>query len=875
MYSKSSRCSKGHLYRSNLRLKRSLRKTACIILILGSIRTVFALEVDDAREQFRTGQYAECLQSTQKAINNGAYSAQWRILKIKSLMAIGLYGQAAEDMDVVLFNYPVSIPLLELGYTAYLEGGHANRAGEVLRRIVRVGTNRDIRYLSPPDFVGLGKSLLRLNYDARLILDEFFTRAIQNDPNCLEAYLAAGELALAKQDYELAAEQYSKALERFGTEPDAHYGLAKAFYASDRLSMIQSLDAALHINARHAPSLILMAEHQIDCEDYKGAAKLLDKVLAFNPWHPQAWAYKAVLAHLANDIEAGKEHRAKALKYWKNNPKVDYLIGRKLSQKYRFAEGAEYQRRALKLNPDYLPVKVQLAQDLLRLGAVNEGWALAGEVHSRDAYNILAYNLANLRDHLSEFETLRADGFILRMDKLEAAVYGDKVAELLRQAKAELCQKYGLRLDHPVTVELFPNQQDFAVRTFGLPGGDGFLGVCFGDVITANSPKAERPTNWQALLWHEFCHVVTLNLTQNKMPRWLSEGISVYEELQRNPTWGQQMTPEYRRMILDGELTPIANLSGAFLNPPSPMHLQFAYYESALVVEFIVERYGFASLKAILADLAQDVEINMAIAKHTAPMKRLEKQFEAFAQRRARDVAPKADWEQPEEGQFDPTDREELTGWLAKHPSNFWALTLYAKTLLADHQWEQAIETLEKLIALYPDYTGDDNAYQFLAEVHRHLGETDQEQEVLEKLATKSSDAIQAYGRLLDIAVEKEDWQDVVKYGQMYMAVNPLLTKLYWQLGRAREELNHDEEAIDSYKRLLLMEPSDPVDINYRLGRLLRQKDPAEAKRHVLMALAEAPRFRQAHRLLLKIVNDTQKPSESTSNDKSIQEGTQ
>ena len=861
MYSKSSKGNKDNPCSQSLHHRRFVWTAACLIFLLSALPPAFAADIDAARAQFRTGRYAECLKSAQKAINDGAYSAQWRILKIKSLTALGQYEQAAEDMDVILFNYPVSIPLLELAYQAYLYGGHASRAGEMLRRVVRIGTSRDIRYLSPPDFVALGKSLLRLDYDAKLILDEFFNRAIRNDPNCLEAYLAIGELALAKQDYELAAEHYRKALERFGTDPDAHYGLAKAFYPNDRLSMINSLDAALHVNPRHAPSLILMAEHQIDCEDYTGAAELLDQVIAVNAWLPEAWAYRVVLAHLANDTEAGKNHRAKALKYWKANPEVDYFIGRKLSQKYRFAEGAAYQRRALKLNPEYLPAKIQLAQDLLRLGAENEGWALADEVHSRDAYNILAYNLANLRDHLSKFETLRAGGFILRMDKLEASVYGDKVAELLEQAKSELCQKYDLNLDHPVTVELFPNQQDFAVRTFGLPGGDGFLGVCFGDVITANSPKRERLTNWQALLWHEFCHVVTLNLTQNKMPRWISEGISVYEETQRNPTWGQKMTPEYRRMILDGELTPIGQLSGAFLNPPSAMHLQFAYYESSLVIEFLVDEYGIESLKAVLADLAKGEQINTAISRHAAPLKKLEKEFEAFARKRALDLAPQADWEQVETDRLDPTNSEALADWLAEHPNNFRALTLYVKALLAQRQWEQAKEPLRKLIALYPQYTGDDNAYQFLAEVHRQLGEIEEERQVLDKLATISPEAAQAYGRLMEIAEEKEDWQSLVVYGQKYMAVYPMLPKLYWQLGRAKEALGRDDEAVESYRRLLLLNPSDPVDIHYRLGRLLQHKNPIEAKRHVLTALAEAPRFRQAHRLLLEIVNHTRESS--------------
>ena len=46
-------------------------------------------------------------------------------------------------------------------------------------------------------------------------------------------------------------------------------------------------------------------------------------------------------------------------------------------------------------------------------------------------------------------------------------------------------------------------------------------------------------------------------------------------------------------------------------------------------------------------------------------------------------------------------------------------------------------------------------------------------------------------------------------------------------------------------------------------ARLLKDKNPVEAKRHVLMALAEAPRFRQAHRLLLEIVEDSQQASEA------------
>ncbi|MHC4228557.1 MAG: peptidase MA family metallohydrolase [Planctomycetota bacterium] len=843
-----------------LRHNRLALAVTCIALVAGPIRSAFAAEIEESREQFRTGRYTECLKSTRKAIEDGAYPAEWRLLMIESQMALGQYDKAVEDMDAALADYRWSIRLLKLGHSVYLHNGRADRAAEMLTRIFRIGTGRDVRFVNAADLVALGESLLLLGGEPKLVLDEFFNRAVRSDPNCLDAYLAAGNLALAKQDYELAANQYRKALERFGGEPDAHYGLAKAFFNSDRGEMIKSLDAALHLNPRHAPTLILLAEHQIDCEDYTAANELLDRVIAVNPWHPQAWAYRAILAHLANDSEASDNNRANALKYWAANPNVDYIIGRKLSQKYRFTEGAAFQRQALKSDPQYVPAKIQLSQDLLRLGREQEGWVLADEVHNRDAYNVEAYNLVNLRDNMAKFKTLRADGFIVRMDEHEADVYGDEVLELLRQAKAELCRKYGLELKQPVTVELFGDQQDFAVRTFGMPGGDGFLGVCFGNVITANSPRAGRPTNWKAMLWHEFCHVVTLNLTHNKMPRWLSEGISVYEELQRDPTWGQRMDPQYRSMILADGLTPIGNLSAAFMKPPGSMDLQFAYHNSALAVEFIVKRFGREALKAILTDLANGEEINAAIAKRTAPLEKIEEEFEAFALKRAEALAPGVDWEEPQPGELDPDDSEALAGWMTEHPNNFWALTAHATKLLAGRKWEEAKEPLKKLIRLYPQYSGEDNAYRLLAAVHRQLGEIEQERDVLSDLATISSDAADAYERLMEIGIEQKDWQQVVRNGAKYMAVYPMLATVHRRLGRANEELGQNEQATQAYQRLLLLEPADPADVNYRLARLLHHRDPAAAKRHILEALAEAPRFRQAHRLLSKMTEEASQP---------------
>ena len=66
--------------------------------------------------------------------------------------------------------------------------------------------------------------------------------------------------------------------------------------------------------------------------------------------------------------------------------------------------------------------------------------------------------------------------------------------------------------------------------------------------------------------------------------------------------------------------------------PPSGLHLQFAYYQSSLVVEFLIERFGLEkTAETFLRDLGTGTPINDALVAHTAPMKDLEKDFKEFA----------------------------------------------------------------------------------------------------------------------------------------------------------------------------------------------------------------------------------------------------
>jgi len=843
-------------------------------LLLCCQSTLRAADIDDARQEFRHGNYSHCIRLCKKAIADQEYDEEWRLLLIQSMMTVGQYANALSVLATNLERYPSSLRLRLLGREVYFYNEKKEKADALVQEINFLVRSRTWAYRSAEDLVTVGKAALLMGIDPREVLDQLFDKAKKADAGCRDVYLAEGEVALDKGDYALAAKGFQEGLKKFPDDPEFHYGLARAYAVSDRKLMLESVESALSENTNHVPSYLLLADHLVDAEEYASADKTLEKVLSVNPWQPEAWAYLAVLAHLRNDADGERTCREKALRFWKTNPHVDFLIGQKLSKKYRFVEGAAAQRLALEFDKDYLPSKIQLAQDLLRLGEERDGWALAEEVQRTDGYDVTAYNLGTLHDSMVKFQTLTNEDFIVRMSKREAAIYGKQVLELLEQAKTNLCAKYGVELPRATVVEIFHEQKDFGVRTFGMPGNPGYLGVCFGNVITANSPASQsHPANWQAVLWHEFCHVVTLNLTHNKMPRWLSEGISVYEEKQANPVWGQAMNARYREMVLGKDLVPVGQLSGAFLAPKTDLHLQFAYFESSLVVEFLAGKFGLDSLKQILIDLGNGIEINQAIAAHTAPMAEIEKDFTAFARERAQNLAPGLDFQKPEGATSDDDDPERLPElrrrrsapgrageaseqWVNEHPTNYYALNQRARTLLVEKKFTEAKTPLQKLIKLYPDDTSPDNARKLLAAAHRHLNETNLEREVLTELAAAEADDLDTFLRLTELCSIEKDWSCAAQNAERFVAVNPLLAEPYRYLATASEALDKPRAAIQAYSTMLLLDPADPAEAHFRLARLLQTAGDPAAKRHVLQALEEAPRFRDAHKLLLKITSD-------------------
>lgn len=827
-------------------------------LIIPVVGNANRLHAQTAEVLFQTGDYEAAAIAAATEVNRGVWNEKWPRLLMQAQLVQGQYAAALETYEAAIGRYSSSLVLRLLAREALLGLGQTERAEAEADEIFEILQRPAGRFATSDNLVAAGRYFVLRREDARQILQFFYDRVRGSEPRHVEAAIATAELALIKGDYQVAAKALGEAKKLDAGEPRIDYLLSKAFAPSDPQLASESLRQALDRNPRLIPALLSMAELAIDRERHDEAQSWINRVLEINVHHSQAWALLAVIAHLRGQPEIEKLMRAAALSTWAQDPDVDHTIGRKLSQNYRFAEGAQYQRRALALDPAHPGANFQLAEDLLRLGEEGDGWDLAKTVAKDDPYNVVAYNLVTLYDRLQKFATLRGDGIVVRMDPREAKIYGDRVLELLSEARSVLCEKYQVVPDAVIAVEIFPQQKDFAIRTFGLPGGDGFLGVCFGRVITANSPasQGERPANWETVLWHEFCHAVTLEKTKNRMPRWLSEGISVYEERQRDPASGESMTPIYREMLLAPSLTPVSRLSGAFLSPPSAIDLQFAYYQSSLVVEFIIANYGFDSLLRVLDDLASGLNINDALARSVGSLEQLDQGFASYARQLAASFGKDADWSRedlPERGSV-----EDWEQWVKQRPTSYWGNLRLAQALVSAQRYEAAVQPLQQLVELETVTGGRGGPLELLANVHAKLGNAEAEKETLVRLVSLSDNALPASIRLAELAIKESDWQGVWENAKRILAVQPLTIVGHNLLADSSEQLGKPSETIRALASLAQLDPVDPAAIEFRTARAyVALGDSTTATDHLIAALREAPRYREALALLLQITEET------------------
>lgn len=125
---------------------------------------------------------------------------------------------------------------------------------------------------------------------------------------------------------------------------------------------------------------------------------------------------------------------------------------------------------------------------------------------------------------------------------------------------------------------------------------------------------------------------------------------------------------------------------------------------------------------------------------------------------------------------------------------------------------------------------------------------------MLEELSSRSAEAFSAYSRLIDVNFDGKNWDGVITNARRGLAINPFNQRIHYCSGCAHEAKAEPGLAVKSFENALLLDPANPSELRFRLAWLLKTEDETKARRYLLDSLADSPRYREAHGLLLEMV---------------------
>ena len=683
--------------------------------------------------------------------------------------------------------------------------------------------------------------------------NRFFRDAVRSNQRLIHARVRWARLYLSTHQYADAQKLLREALE---LSPNDVYGrLALAQVYADRFDgQAQTLiDELLKEDDSLFEAHLLAARMALEEGQLDDADKALDRAAksADSKLPPlELYSVRATL-----DLGRGRDSAAmlkntwvtRALNYNPHYGSIFEALARFEVMRRRYNEATPLLRKAVEVQPTLWSAHEDLGANLMRLGALDEARQHLQKAYEGDPYSPTTVNTLRLLDRVDEIEVSQTKltlpgsataaaaevDLVLRLNKKESAALQPYVMEVARDSIMTFSQRYGYRPTRPLTVELYPNHDDFAVRVAALPG-IGLLGVTFGDLVVMDSPsgRATGDFHWGTTLWHEMAHVFTLSMTDNRVPRWLSEGISVFEEWRTGPTPGVVITPEVIVAMREQRLLPVAELDSGFIRPEYPDQVQVSYAQAGLVCLFIEQRWGFGQLPALVRQFERETTTAAAVEDTLKiSAEAFDREFQAFLKQRYGGVLDRFD------------------DWRRARQS--------AGKAIETEQWSAAIEPARAAIDIYPEDVSADSPYLMLA---RAMDKTN--------LRDEAIDALQRYRSLggWDPSVLRQlsEWleqaQRIAEASEVLAAVNyadPLNAAQHRTLGEQLLAAGRPEESLREFQVLLALDSHDPAMAHFGMARALRaQGDVAASRRHLLDALETAPHYKPAQALLLQMIEE-------------------
>ena len=623
-----------------------------------------------------------------------------------------------------------------------------------------------------------------------------YDRSIAADPANADARAALGELFLSKYNGTDAQASFAAALEVRPLFPRALVGAAERMIADGEPGADSLLTRALELNPSYVRALVLRAREAMDIEQFAEAERAINRALAVNPSSADAIAMAAAIKYVSGDLASFESFKARALALNPRNGEFFATMAEAAGRVRRYEAAATFARQGVDADPRQWKARGLLGMNLLRLGRIADGRTALDSSFAGDPYDVWVKNTLDLLDTFVNYDTSSTVHTTLMIEKGESALLSIYLGELAEQAYQAFAARYQYTPPLPVRIEVYRSHADFSVRTVGL-AGLGALGVSFGSTLAFDSPAAKDagPFNWGSTVWHELAHTFTLGMTDHRVPRWLSEGLSVWEEHRARQGWGFAVSKGFLAALREGKLVPVSRMNDGFMHPAYPEQVQFSYYQASLICDLIAADKGEQALVAMLREYKAGRTTAEVFARVLGTdLQAFDRKFDGYMKERFRDARPVATSE----------------------------LVESAKVLADSGRGEQASGLL--WAAVYQDETSLP-AHLALAALLERQGDTRKTAEMLER----------------SLYIDPFE-----------MAVHMKLASLFSALGERAK-------AIRERRAVVAMGPVDRAEAWFALATAqMEAGDAAGAKVSVIRALEEAPNFAKAQELLLTLVDGRQ-----------------
>jgi cellulose synthase operon protein C len=765
-------------------------------------------------------------------------------IRARADVARGRYSEAEKLLTATATAAPTSEAALELGLLQ-LQLGRRDDATRTLQRL--------LTGLAPQSVA----EYLRLGLAARALGDfqdanDYFRQANRLAPDDPLVNTAWGELFLEKYNRPDAMKSFQDALRVDEDNVAARIGLAKVALDQNPPAAKSAIENALKTNPSYVPAHLLAAEIALDERRRDDAETSIKAALAVNPNSLEARSLDAVIAFLEGRQPDFTRKTDEILKINPTYGEVYRIAGDHAARNYRFDEAADLVRKALTVDSANTRAYGDLGMHLMRTGDEAGARQALERAFKDDPYDTITYNLLAVLDKVDKFETVRDGDLIIKLAPEEAGVMREQVMPLAKEALAALSKLWDFKPTGPILIEMFPVHDDFAVRNVGLPGMIGALGACFGRVVTIDSPHARPPGqyNWQPTLWHELAHVITLQMSNNRVPRWLTEGISVWEEKRGRPEWGREMEISFARAMDANKVMKLEVLNEGFSDPQM---ISLAYYQASLLVDHIVERFGEPALRKLLRAYGRGLETDAALKDALGVgFDDLQKTFDT---RITKDYAPiRAALARPTlEGA--PASVDEWKKLAAENSGSFPVQLGLAQALEKADDKAGAIAAYERAAQLLPLANGDDNPNKAIAAIALETGDTVRAIRALEAVMKVDHDDVESARKLASLVSGGDATRAEDAYRRL-IAVDPFDASAQSRYGKLVLQRKDTAEAVRAFRSALAANPPDRAAAHLELAEAyMAAGQLADAKRETLAALEIAPSFERAQDLLLKIVD--------------------